>query len=64
LIGNYIYVGLTDNLHRGISQHQNGENATTVPYRFFVLFHSEQFPTRTEARAREKYLNPGLETPA
>ncbi|HET6540294.1 MAG TPA: GIY-YIG nuclease family protein [Chryseolinea sp.] len=60
LARNYIYVGLTDNLDRRISQHQNGENRTTAPYRPFLLFHTEQFLNRAQARTREKYLKSGV----
>ena len=52
----YIYVGLTDNLERRLSEHNGGKNKTTRPYRPFVLIHSEMFETRIEARQREKYL--------
>ena len=57
---NYIYVGLTDNLERRISQHNSGKSKTTRPYAPFVLIHSEQFDTRMEARQREKYLKSGV----
>jgi putative endonuclease len=57
---NYIYVGLTDNLERRFSEHQNKKNKTTKPYSPFVLFYSESFETRTEAREREIYLKSGV----
>ena len=57
---NYIYVGLTDNLDRRIAQHNLGLNPTTKPYRPFELIWSESFPTRSEARLREKYLKSGV----
>ena len=57
---NYIYVGLTDNLERRLSEHNNGRNRTTKPYKPFVLIHSEVFKTRVEARGREKYLKSGI----
>ena len=57
---NYIYVGLTSNLERRISQHQDGEERTTRAYRPFKLLHSEKFPIRIEARNREKYLKSGV----
>jgi putative endonuclease len=57
---NYIYVGLTDNLDRRIAQHNFGLNPTTKPYRPFELIWSESFPTRSEARLREKYLKSGV----
>ena len=56
----YIYVGLTDNLERRLSEHNGGKNKTTRPYRPFVLIHSEMFETRIEARQREKYLKSGI----
>ncbi|MEQ9468858.1 MAG: GIY-YIG nuclease family protein [Ekhidna sp.] len=57
---NYIYVGLTDNLERRLSEHNGGKNKTTRPYRPFVLIHSEMFETRFKAREREKYLKSGI----
>ena len=58
---NYIYVGLSDNLERRVHQHNSGSNKTTKPYAPFVLIWSETFPTRIEARKREKYLKSGSE---
>ncbi|MCX6822783.1 MAG: GIY-YIG nuclease family protein [candidate division SR1 bacterium] len=56
---NYIYVGLTDCLERRLSQH-NGKHATATQfYAPFDLFFSETYPTRVEARIREKYLKGG-----
>ena len=57
---NYIYVGLTNNIQRRISQHNNGESKTTRPYRPFVLIYSEQLKTRMDARKREKYFKSGI----
>jgi putative endonuclease len=57
---NYIYVGLTDNIERRLSEHNNGYNKTTKPYTPFRLIVTESFPTRIEARAREKYLKSGI----
>jgi len=53
---NYIYVGMTDNLERRLSQHNKGHNKSTKPYVPFFLFHYEEFPNRVEARKREKFL--------
>jgi putative endonuclease len=55
----YLYVGLTNNLERRISQHQNGREQTTSPYRPFELVYTEKYPTRAEARKREKQLKSG-----
>jgi putative endonuclease len=57
---NYIYVGLTDNLKRRLHQHNTGLNRTTKPYAPFNLIWSEAFPSRQEAREREKYLKSGV----
>jgi putative endonuclease len=57
---NYIYVGLTDDLERRLHQHNSGLNRTTRPYAPFTLIWSESFPTRQQARQREKYLKSGV----
>lgn len=57
---NWIYVGLTNNLERRITEHNNGENRSTKAYKPFVLIFSEQYETRRKAREREKYLKSGI----
>ena len=57
---NYVYVGLTNNLGRRLSEHNGGKNRTTKPYAPFTLIHKEYFPSRKEARVREKYLKSGI----
>ncbi len=57
---NYLYVGLTENLERRLDQHNSGQNKTTRAYAPFLLFHSESFATRSEARVREIYLKSGV----
>jgi putative endonuclease len=56
----YIYVGLTENVERRFLEHQSGKNKTTKPYRPFEIILVEEFPTRIEAREREKYLKSGI----
>lgn len=56
----YIYVGLSDNLERRLSEHNLGKNKTTRPYKPFKLIYKEYFSTRIESRAREKYLKSGV----
>jgi putative endonuclease len=56
----YIYVGLTNNPDRRISQHNNGKEKTTRHYKPFEIVLIESFPTRKEARQREKYLKSGV----
>lgn len=55
----YIYVGLTDNPKRRISQHNKGLSKSTKFYKPFNLILIEPFKTRFEARNREKYLKSG-----
>jgi len=56
---NYIYVGLTDDIDRRVSQHNNGKSRTTKLYRPFDLIYHESLETRPEARQREKYFKSG-----
>ena len=55
-----MYVGLTNNLRRRLREHQQGKEKTTRAYRPFALVHFEEFPSRQEARGREKYLKSGI----
>ena len=57
---NYIYVGLTNDLKRRITEHNNGNNLKTRVYRPFELIYSEICSDRIEARKREKYLKSGV----
>ena len=56
----YIYVGISDNPERRISQHNLGYNKTTKPYRPFTTLLIEKYDTRPQARQREKYLKSGV----
>ena len=57
---NYIYVGLSSDTERRISDHNEGHNKTTKPYRPFKTILIEEYPTRPLAREREKYLKSGI----
>jgi putative endonuclease len=57
---NYIYVGMTNNFERRLSEHNNGENKSTKAYKPFTLIFSENFETRVLARKKEKYLKSGV----
>ncbi len=60
ILRNYIYVGLTNNIERRTFEHNSGRNKTTKPYCPFRLIYTEEFPSREEARKKEKYLKSGI----
>ena len=51
-----IYIGMTNNLERRLQEHNAGHNKSTKAYLPWKKIHTESFPTRIEARKREKYL--------
>ncbi|MGB5895776.1 MAG: GIY-YIG nuclease family protein [Ignavibacteriaceae bacterium] len=57
---NYIYVGLTSNLNVRLLRHKSGYEKTTRAFAPFDLIFTEDFKTRIEARAEEKYLKSGV----
>ncbi|MCH7772277.1 MAG: GIY-YIG nuclease family protein [Bacteroidetes bacterium] len=57
---NYIYVGLTSNLNERLHRHNSGYEKTTRVYAPFNLIFFENFLSRVEARAKEKYLKSGV----
>jgi len=57
---NYRYVGITADQARRVGQHQRGQERTTAAYRPFKVLLTEPYPTRLEARNREKYLKSGV----
>ncbi|WP_143959916.1 GIY-YIG nuclease family protein [Litoribacter populi] len=59
LVRNYIYVGMSNNVERRFLEHNRGENKSTKPYKPFALILTEEFPSRVEARKREKFLKVG-----
>jgi putative endonuclease len=59
-VRNYIYVGMTNNLERRISDHNYGYNKTTKPYIPFKVIYTEEFDSRIVARQKEKYLKSGV----
>jgi len=54
------YTGLTSNIDQRLHEHNSGQNKSTKPYRPWKIIHSEAFPTRLEARQREKYYKSGI----
>ena len=58
-IRNYDYVGLTSNFPARFYRHNKGYERTTKPYRPFRILFTEEYKTRKEVRAREKFLKSG-----
>jgi len=54
------YVGMTNDIKRRLSEHQNGKSKTTSRFLPVELIYSEIFDTRIQARNREKYLKSGV----
>jgi putative endonuclease len=54
-----LYIGQTADLERRLLQHQSGESRWTAARGPWELAHTEDFPTRAEAMAREKALKRG-----
>ena len=60
VVRSYIYVGMTDCVERRFREHQLGRGRSTASYRPFELILVEDYPTRLDARKREKYLKSGV----
>ncbi|MBI5473437.1 MAG: GIY-YIG nuclease family protein [Ignavibacteriae bacterium] len=50
------YVGLSDNVERRVAEHNAGHTQSTKSRRPLELLYKEAFPSRREARVREKYF--------
>jgi predicted GIY-YIG superfamily endonuclease len=50
------YIGSTNDLTRGIEEHNNGKAVSTKNYRLFVLAYYEAYVSKEDAREREKQL--------
>ncbi len=55
----WLYIGMTNDVDRRLREHNEGRNRSTKGKGPFLLVHTETFPTRVEARAREKKLKTG-----
>lgn len=60
LVKKYIYVGLTSNIEKRLTEHNAGYQRSTMAYTPYKLIYKELFTTRVEARAREKYFKSGI----
>jgi len=56
---NKLYVGLTNDIHRRLREHNDGKTRSTRARRPLKLIHSEEFLTRSSARDRERFLKSG-----
>ncbi|MDL1894241.1 GIY-YIG nuclease family protein [Sphingobacteriales bacterium CHB3] len=56
---NKLYIGMTSDIERRINEHDSGKTFSTRHRRPFILVYSEQVPTRSEARQRERCLKSG-----
>jgi putative endonuclease len=54
------YVGLTKDVQRRFTEHQNGKSKSTKGRGPFKLILTETYSTRPEARKREKFLKSGV----
>jgi putative endonuclease len=54
------YVGITEHIERRLKEHNSGKTTSTKSYVPWILFFTESFETRIEARAREVYLKSGI----
>jgi putative endonuclease len=50
------YVGMTIDLDRRLTEHNQGKSKFTSSYRPWIVIYTETAPDRTTARTREKYL--------
>jgi putative endonuclease len=50
------YYGSCENIGKRISQHNRGRVKSTKAYIPYKLLHSEEYPTKSEAFARERYF--------
>ena len=58
-VDNRLYVGLSSDTARRLKSHNAGRTKSTKGYRPWELVHVEEYPDRTTAREREKYLKSG-----
>ena len=57
---NKTYVGFTSDLEQRLLSHNElGIKGWTIRFRPWILIHSEVYPTKTEAMARERALKSG-----
>ena len=50
------YKGMTNNLERRLAEHRRGKTKTTRKMINIQVVYTEEYPSRIEARLREKYF--------
>ena len=53
---NWVYIGSTEDLEKRLKTHSNGNVRSTKSRRPYNLIYSEEYPTISSARQREKEL--------
>ena len=53
---NFIYIGYSENLKQRIQEHNEGKVKSTKSYLPLKLIFYEAYPTKSDAKRREKYL--------
>jgi len=59
LSNNYYYIGSTGDLKQRLTDHQEGKNISTKPFRPVKLIYYCALPTKTQAIKFEMYLKTG-----
>ncbi|WP_456424373.1 GIY-YIG nuclease family protein [Lutibacter sp.] len=54
------YTGMTIDIEQRLKEHNTKQNKSTKAYVPWEVIFKEEFKTRIEARAREKYLKSGI----
>lgn len=47
------YIGITKNLEKRLARHNQGGTRSTKPYKPWIMLHTEEFSSKTDARKRE-----------
>ena len=53
---NFIYIGYSENLKQRIQEHNEGKVKSTKAYTPLKLIFYEAYPSKSDAKRREKYL--------
>lgn len=53
---NFIYIGYSENLKQRFLEHNSGKSKSTTHFRPLRLIFYEAYPTRSDAKRRERYL--------